>query len=204
MVAEFQALKPDGYWDQRVLGKAFTVDGSYKATDYAPKFGGTTVDGYDLTLDKTAQMHGPDLTLKITKGGADVTDLQPYLQSLAHVTGFRQGDLKVVHMHPNQSPGEDPNAQGGPTLNLASMFHAAGRYRLFVQFQTAGKVHTAPIDVDVMDHQMDGGTMPADDASTAPEASSAPEPSADATMPAMTAEEHKNMEQKSDAGHSGQ
>ena len=36
VVAEFQALKPDGYWDQRVLGKAFTVDGSYRATDYAP------------------------------------------------------------------------------------------------------------------------------------------------------------------------
>ena len=113
-------------------------------------------------------MHGPDMTLKITKGGADVTDLQPYLQSWAHVTGFRQGDLKVVHIHPNQSPGEDPNAQGGPTLNLAPMFTAAGKYRLFVQFQTAGKVHAAPIDIDVMDHQMDGGSMPADDSSTSP------------------------------------
>lgn len=192
VVAEFQALKPDGYWDQRVLGKAFTVAGSYKAVPYAPKFGSITEAGYDLSLDRTAQMHGPDLTLKITKGGADVTDLEPYLQSFAHVTGFRQNDLKVVHMHPNQSPGEDPNARGGPALNLMSMFDAPGKYRLFVQFQTAGKLHTAPIDVDVLDHRTDGG------------ATASPGPSAEGTMPEMTAEEHKDMEQKSDAGHSAE
>lgn len=183
LVTEFQALKPDGYWDNRVLGKPFTIDGSYKATPWTPNFGGTSVDGYDVSLDKMVQLHGPDMTLKITQGGAEVKDIQPYLQSWAHVTGFRQSDLKVVHMHPNQGPGEDPDALGGPVLNLASLFSTPGKYRLFVQFQTAGTVHTAPVDVEVMDHQMDGGTMPADTASPTPSAS----------MPGMTLEDHEKM-----------
>lgn len=188
VVAEFQALKPDGFWDQRVLGKAFTVEGDYKPVPYSPKLGTVSQDGYELTLDKTVQLHGPDMTLKVTKGGADVTDLEPYLQSFAHVTGFRKDDLKVVHMHPNQSPGEDQNARGGPTLNLMSMFKEAGKYRLFVQFQTAGTLHTVPIDVDVMDHQMDG-SAPAGGASSSPTASATP--AKGDSMAGMTAEEHE-------------
>ncbi len=181
LVTEFQALKPDGNWDSRVLGKAFEIDGSYKAVAWTPKYGDAAVDGYDLSLDKMAQLNGPDMTLKITKGGAEVKDLQPYLQSWAHVTGFRQSDLKVVHMHPNQGPGEDPNALGGPVLNLASLFKTAGKYRLFVQFQTAGTLHTAPVDVEVMEGKADGATTPA----------ATPEPSS--SMPGMTMEEHEQM-----------
>ncbi|MGQ0465730.1 MAG: hypothetical protein ACT4QG_10470 [Sporichthyaceae bacterium] len=157
IVTEFEALTPDGEFDSRVLGRSFTVDGSYQAVDYTPDWGVGKADGYDLRLDANTRLHGPDLTLKVTKDGADVTDLQPYLQSWAHVTGFRQGDLKTVHMHPFQSPGKDPNLTGGPTLNLASLFSEAGRYRLFVQFQTAGKLRTAPIDIEVADHKLEGG-----------------------------------------------
>jgi hypothetical protein len=182
-----------------VLGKAFTVEGNYKPVPYAAKLGSVTQDGYELALDKMVQLHGPDMTLKVTKGGADVTDLEPYLQSFAHVTGFREGDLKVVHMHPNQSPGEDPNARGGPTLNLMSMFAAPGKYRLFVQFQTAGTLHTVPIDVEVMDHQMDGTTTPTSGTSASPTASATPAKSD--SMPGMTAEEHAKM--TTDEEHSG-
>lgn len=156
IVAEFEALTPAGEFDSRVLGKGFTVDGSYQATDFTPDFGVGSADGYNLSLDPKTRLHGSDLTLKITKGGADVADLQPYLQSWAHVTGFRQSDLKTVHMHPNQSPGKDPNLLGGPVLNLASLFGAPGKYRLFVQFQTAGQLHTSPIDIEVADHQLEG------------------------------------------------
>lgn len=172
VVTEFEALTPDGEFDSRVLGKGFSVEGKYAATDYAPDLGVGTADGYDLKLDPTTQLHGADLTLTITKGGAEVKDLQPYLQSWAHVTGFRESDLKAVHMHPNQSPGKDPNLLGGPVLSLASPFGAPGRYRLFVQFQTAGRLHTSPIDIEVADHRLEGAAEPASPTAT-PKASTA-------------------------------
>ena len=90
------------------------------------------------------------LQLKVTKGGADVADLQPYLQSFAHITGFREGDLTAVHVHPDEVPKKgDPTALGGPVLTLPSAFSAPGKYRMFVEFQTNGLIHLTPIDIDV-------------------------------------------------------
>lgn len=150
LVAEFEALTPDGDFDQRILGDDFTVAGDYTPSTAAPTPGAVTVDGYSLTLDGTPKVDGGEVTLKITKDGTGVTTLQPYLASFAHITGFREGDLTSVHAHPNEAP--DPNdttATGGPDLTLTPMFTKPGRYRLFIQFQTDGKVHLVPMDVDV-------------------------------------------------------
>jgi hypothetical protein len=150
VVAEFEALRPDGNFDDRILGADLRVPGAYHPVGYTPTYGGASVAGYRLTLDPTALVHGPDLHLRITRAGAGVTDLQQYLQSYAHITGFRQGDLKAVHVHPNETPPKtDPNAVGGPVLTLASLFSVPGNYRLFVEFRTAGVLHQAPIDVKV-------------------------------------------------------
>jgi hypothetical protein len=150
LVAEFEALKEDGYFDDRILGADLRIAGPYQPVAYVPTYGTVTVDGYAFSLDRTAALHGPDLHMHVTKSGADVTDLQQYLQSYAHVTGFRQGDLAAVHVHPTETPPKaDPNKVGGPVLTLASLFTTPGNYRLFVEFQTAGVLHEAPIDVKV-------------------------------------------------------
>jgi hypothetical protein len=150
LVAEFEALKDDGNFDDRILGADWRVPGAYQPTAYTPTYGSASVDGYTLSLDRTATVRGPDLHLRVTRGGVDVTDLQQYLQSYAHITGFRQGDLTAVHVHPNETPPKnDPNKVGGPTLTLASLFAAPGSYRLFVEFQTGSVLHQAPIDVKV-------------------------------------------------------
>jgi hypothetical protein len=151
VVIEFEALKDDGNFDDRILGHRLTVAGDYKPVRYTPVTGTNTVDGYTVTMDPTAAVHGPNLHLKITKDGADVTDLQQYLQSYAHITGFRKGTMEAVHVHPNEVPPykTDPAAVGGPTLTLASLFTQAGVYRMWIQFQTDGQVHTVPLDVTV-------------------------------------------------------
>jgi hypothetical protein len=149
-VAEFEALKDDGNFDDRILGANLVVPGAYQPAKYTPMYGSASVDGYTFSLDRTATVHGPDLHLHVTKAGVDVTDLQQYLQSFAHVTGFRQGDLTAVHVHPNEIPPKtDPTKVGGPILTLASLFTAPGNYRLFIEFQTGGVLHRAPIDVKV-------------------------------------------------------
>jgi hypothetical protein len=151
MVIEFEALTADGTFDDRILGTNFTVGGAkYVPAPYTPVTGKTSVDGYDVSLDETSTINGPPLHLNITKGGVPVTDLQPYLESFAHVTGFREGDLKAVHVHPTEGPKKgDLSARGGPLLTLASVFTAVGKYRMFIEFQDAGQVHLTSLDVQV-------------------------------------------------------
>ncbi len=150
LVAEFEALTPDGNFEERILGENFTVAGDYIPSTAAPTAGAVTVDGYELTLDGDPKVDGDDLTLRIAKDGNGVTTLEPYLASFAHITGFRAGDLTSVHVHPSNEP--DPNdasARGGPDLSLSPMFPEPGRYRLFIQFQTDGRVHLVPMDIEV-------------------------------------------------------
>lgn len=148
VLAEFEALAPNGEFDDRKIGGNFTVPGKYTPQKFTPTYSKATVGGYELALDGQPKVGGEPLTLTITKGGADVTDLQPYLASFAHVTGFREGDLKAVHVHPNETP-SGPNAGGGPALTLATRFAEAGKYRLFVEFQVGDKLQQAPLDIEV-------------------------------------------------------
>ena len=89
-------------------------------------------------------MAGSDSELKLTfsRDGKAVTDLQPYLDTYAHVTAIHQGDLAFAHLHPD---GTATGASGGPALTLHADLPEAGNYRVFIQFQTDGILHTAPI-----------------------------------------------------------
>jgi hypothetical protein len=72
-----------------------------------------------------------------------VTDLEPYLGARGHLVALREGDLAFLHVHP---------ADAGPPEASIS-FHAAlpspGRYRLFLQLQHHGVVHTAAFTLAV-------------------------------------------------------
>jgi hypothetical protein len=150
LLTEFEALRADGDFDDRKLGDDFTVPGKYTPVAFKPVLNSAEVGDYKLTIEGTPKVGSSELKLKVTKGGEDVTDLQPYLASFAHVTGFRKGDLKAVHVHPNETPKpDDPNAVAGPALTLMPNFAEAGTYRLFVQFQTGGEVKVAPLDIEV-------------------------------------------------------
>jgi|GEM_PF-1180649 len=146
-VFDFTALKPDGNTDDRLLGGDFKVGGLYKPVKLALRLGTGLVDGYTVTLDKSATVKAGSLHLTITKNGAAVTDLQPYDEAFAHITGFRQKDLKPVHVHPEQEP--KGNQKPPATLTLNQPFTEPGKYRLFIEFQTNGQVHLVPLDVDV-------------------------------------------------------
>ncbi|PZS10081.1 MAG: hypothetical protein DLM55_05125 [Acidimicrobiales bacterium] len=105
----------------------------------------TQVDGYTVTID-TAPKAGAltPLTLRVnTNSGAPVTDLQPYLDTYAHVTAFHEGDLAFSHLHPEG----EVKGSGGPNLKLAAELPEKGKYGLFIQFQTHGQLHTAHLTV---------------------------------------------------------
>ncbi|WP_406423178.1 hypothetical protein OH809_07185 [Streptomyces sp. NBC_00873] len=57
------------------------------------------------------------LTVTESKDGEPVTDLQPYLDTYAHLTAFQVGDAAFAHLHPTTKANGD---HGGPDL----AFHA--------------------------------------------------------------------------------
>jgi hypothetical protein len=131
-----------------VLSRPIMIGGSAAPSATLPAANSTTaIDGYTLTVAGTpkAGVETP-LRISISKGGTPVTDLQPYLDTYAHVTAIRSGDLAFAHLHPAGSVKGD---HGGPMLTVNADLPEAGAYRMFIQFQTAGQLHTAPITITV-------------------------------------------------------
>jgi hypothetical protein len=102
-----------------------------------------TVDGYTVTLDgDLAPATASKLTLSVAKDGKPVTDLQPYLGAYGHLVALREGDLAYLHVHPDGTPG-DGRTPAGPGISFYADVPTAGTYRLYLDFQHAGRVRTA-------------------------------------------------------------
>jgi len=103
----------------------------------------TTVDGYVVTLAGTpAAARESGLRFTVERDGRPVTDLQPYLGAYGHLVALRVGDLAYSHVHPDGAPGDGRTAPG-PAVVFHADLPTAGAYRLFLDFQTRGVVHTA-------------------------------------------------------------
>src|SRR5699024_12597102 len=95
-----------------------------------------TLDG-DLTAGTSS-----DLTLSVTQDGVPVTTLEPYLGAFGHLVALREGDMEYLHVH---AEGEDPAAgeTSGPEVPFIAAAPTAGRYYLYLGYQSDGDVHTA-------------------------------------------------------------
>ena len=124
-----------------VLSRAITVPGHYAATPLPAPATAVAVDGYTVTIDGDV-MPGMAMPLQamITRHGRPVTTLQPYLGAYAHLTAFHAGDLAFAHLHPE---GATHGNNGGPVLTFSASLPEAGPWRLYLQFQAGGRVHTA-------------------------------------------------------------
>ena len=130
------------------LGADVSVAGAYApVAPPAKDVRTTTVDGYTVELagDLTPGADS-ELTLKVSRGGAPVTDLQPYLGAYGHLVALRTGDLAYLHVHPEGEPG-DGTTQPGPDITFGTTVPSAGTYRLFLDFRHAGVVRTAAFTV---------------------------------------------------------
>jgi hypothetical protein len=124
-----------------VLSQPVTVPGDDTKAALAAPSATTSVDGYTLTIGgqpMAGMSH--ELTVTITKDGQPVTDLQPYLDTDAHLTAFHATDGAFAHLH--------PQGKTGAKLTFEAMLPKAGDWRLFIQFQTDGVLHTAPITIN--------------------------------------------------------
>ncbi|RKE20395.1 hypothetical protein [Streptomyces sp. TLI_171] len=130
-----------------VLSRTAAVPGAATPVPLPAAAASTTVDGYTVTVsgNPRAGVAG-ELTVSVGKDGQPVTDLQPYLETYAHLTAFHAGDQAFAHLHPETAA---TGAGGGPTLPFHAELPAAGDWRLFLQFRTGGTLHTAALTLNV-------------------------------------------------------
>ncbi|SEC86572.1 hypothetical protein [Rhodococcus koreensis] len=125
------------------LGTDLRVAGTYDPQELPAPAPTTIVDGYTVTLDGTLRPgETSNVTLSVSRDGLPVTDLQPYLGAYGHLVALRTADLGYLHVHPDGHPGDGVTA-AGPGIDFAVTAPSAGDYRLFLDFQHAGVVHTA-------------------------------------------------------------
>ncbi|MEU8663598.1 hypothetical protein AB0C31_43940, partial [Actinoplanes philippinensis] len=96
----------------------------------------TRVDLDDLTV----RLDGTTVRVS-TADGAPAT-LEPYLGAAGHLVSFREGDVAYQHTH------AEPDSPAGAAV-FAFTPPGPGRYRLFAEFQVAGRVHVAAFTVAV-------------------------------------------------------
>ncbi|MBD2768852.1 hypothetical protein IC235_13230 [Hymenobacter sp. BT664] len=103
-------------------------------------------DGYQATLsfDKAltpGQLLG--LKINITQGGQPVTNLDNYLGALGHVVVISADTEQYLHVHSSDQ------ADKGPNIGFNTNFEKPGLYRVFLQFNHGGKIHTADFTINV-------------------------------------------------------
>ncbi|MET8091641.1 hypothetical protein [Micromonospora sp. NPDC005220] len=129
------------------LGVDVTVPGELTERPLPAPATSTTVDGYTVTVTGTPQPgRTSSLTLTVSRDGQPVTDLEPYLGAYGHLVALRRGDLAYLHVHPDGTPG-DGRTRPGPAVTFLAEVPSAGSYRLYLDFQHGGRVHTAEFTV---------------------------------------------------------
>jgi hypothetical protein len=121
------------------LADDLQVDGAVSSRALPAPARTAAVDGFRVGLTDGAVRAGEEseLTFAVTRGGRRVA-LQDYLGAKGHLVALREGDLAFLHVHPDAS-----------SLRFEASFPNAGTYRLFLQFQVAGRVHTAAFTLEV-------------------------------------------------------
>ncbi|MCK7622796.1 hypothetical protein MUU72_06705 [Streptomyces sp. RS10V-4] len=152
----FADFTPEGAEDGLTLGADLAVTGAYRPAGLPAPAATAETDGYRVTLDGALRPGAPSaLTLRVTKDGKPVTDLQPYLGAYGHLVALRSGDLAYLHVHPGGAAG-DGRRSAGPAVSFTAIAPSVGTYRLFLDFRHQGAVHTAAFTVRT------AGAAPAD------------------------------------------
>jgi len=138
--ADFQV---DG--EKRALAMDLFVPGDFRPNPLPEPAPVADVDGFSVAVDFARALRAAQartLTFSIERGSKPVTDLEPYLGARGHLVALREGDLGYLHVHPEEGGGANAVA-------FEATFPTAGRYRLFFQFQTGGRVRTVAYTIEV-------------------------------------------------------
>jgi hypothetical protein len=136
---QFEVRDAQGLIHSLILSRTLQVPGDYVPTAVPPPGAAAQADGYTITISPPSATGA--MIAHFTLNGSPVTGLQPYLGSWAHLSAFQQGSLGFGHLHPLEAP-QAPDQLGGPDLTFHAHF-IQGTFRVFLEFQTGGVLHTA-------------------------------------------------------------
>jgi hypothetical protein len=116
-----------------------------------------TLDGMTIGLETGGTLLAGNLVslkyrLTDTRSGEPVRDLEPYLGVWGHTLILNADQSEYLHSHPSEmlpASLDRSTLRGGPEVEFKAMFPAAGDYRIWTQFQRAGKITTASFTVRV-------------------------------------------------------
>jgi hypothetical protein len=136
-VADFVAVDPNGVKVPTTLGVDLVAAGGYTPAPLPDQVRSTTVDGFTVAYEGVPRRGATQpLLFQVSRNGAAVTDLERYLGAYGHLVVLREGDLGYVHVHPDEQ-------RVGTAVRFWLAPPSPGRYRMFLDFQVAGKVRTA-------------------------------------------------------------
>lgn len=134
--ADFTAIDSAGTQTAVTLGADLTVTGDYTPEKLMEPAAESTADGITMTMAGTVT---PGVASPVmftpTRDGRPV-ELEPYLAAFGHLVALRSGDMGFVHVHP------EPQLFDGAVKFWVSV-PTPGTYRLYLDFQVGGTVHTA-------------------------------------------------------------
>jgi hypothetical protein len=122
-----------------------------------------TADGYRVTLAAPKRLRAVEpafMTATVTDPQGRPAEFKPYFGALAHAIFFRGGSLDYFHTHVcgPATPGCTSVLGGTRVVGRATkpgkaqvgvLLPVAGTWRLFLQFETGGRVVTAPFTLQV-------------------------------------------------------
>ena len=119
------------------LGADLTVAGNYLPVALPAPVRQATTDNFQVTYEGAPRVESTQ-PLLMTVAGPDgkPAALEPYLGAYGHLVVLREGDVGYLHVHP------DTELVGGK-VRFWLAAPGPGRYRMFFDFQVAGRVHTA-------------------------------------------------------------
>jgi hypothetical protein len=139
--ADFTALV-GGTSTPVTLGVDLTVPGGYAPVALPAPARQAVTDGFTVDYQGTPIIAATQPLLVTVAGAGGPAALEPYLGAYGHLVVLREGDLGYVHVHP-----EPQLVNGAVKFWLAAP--GPGRYRMFFDFQVAGKVRTAAFTTTV-------------------------------------------------------
>jgi hypothetical protein len=136
VIADFTALV-GGTQLVTTLGSDLTVAGNYVPVTPPDPARATTAESYQISYAGTPRTDATQpLVMTITDAAGKPVTVEPYLGAFGHLVVLRQNDLAYVHVHP-----ENQLIDGNVKFWMAAP--SPGTYRMFFDFQVAGKVSTA-------------------------------------------------------------
>ena len=102
---------------------------------------------FDGALAAGKPVNGRLRVLRSDETGFD--QLEPIMNSFAHLAGFHEDRKTVLHLHPKGQAVTDEKARGGPELEFVFYGAQSGFVRLFVQVQIDGRSKFAPFGLEV-------------------------------------------------------